>query len=298
MLIAANAIFSWRGFGSRIFYERYMFHVEKILRGGEYVRIVTSGFLHANFGHLLFNMIALYSFSVGIGMRFGFKEYILIYFGSLVAGNLLALYIQKDNPDYRAVGASGAVCGVIYSSILIFPDSSISILFLPFAIPSWLFGILFIILSVYGIKTRFGNIGHEAHLGGAMSGVVISVLLKPGLLFMHPWLVTALLGLTGGFLLVMVKRPDLLKMDDRWKVKPRAVRFSSGRKGEGISSRGGARGARLSENERDGVRGGGSETDRQELDRLLDKINRVGIENLSRKEKARLYTLSARFNDK
>ncbi len=215
MLMIANVIFSWKGFGDRNFFEKYLFSPGRILAGGEYQRLVTSGFLHANPGHLLFNMLALYSFSVGVGTEFGFGAYLVIYFGSLVAGNLMALYIRRNDPGYRAVGASGAVCGVIYSSILIFPGSSISILFLPIAIPSWLFGILFILVSVYGIRSGLGNIGHEAHLGGAMSGVVISILMKPHLLSRQPLLIAALLILTGGFLYLMVKRPELIRIKDR-----------------------------------------------------------------------------------
>ncbi len=212
MLIIANVLFSWRGFGDRRFFERNVFSVGDILGRGEVVRMVSSGFLHANAAHLLFNMMALYSFSVGVGTVFGFMTYLAVYFGSLLGGNLLALYIQRNNPSYRAVGASGAVCGVIYSSILLFPDSSISILFLPIAMPSWLFGVLFIAVSVWGIRTGLGNIGHEAHLGGAISGILISVLLKPRLLQDRPILIIALLSLTAAFLYVLVKRPGLLRM--------------------------------------------------------------------------------------
>ncbi|MBN2070586.1 MAG: rhomboid family intramembrane serine protease [Candidatus Krumholzibacteriota bacterium] len=211
-LIVANVIFSLKGFSSRRFFEQYLFNVERILRGGEYIRILTSGFLHANIGHLMFNMIALYSFSLGVGARFGFLAYLGIYFGSLIAGNLLALYIHRDHPGYRAIGASGAVSGVIYSSIIIFPHGGISFLLFPVSIPSWLFGILFILVSVYGIRAKLGNIGHEAHLGGAIAGIIISVALRPRLLMAHPFLISMLLILTTGFLLILVHRPDILRI--------------------------------------------------------------------------------------
>ncbi len=210
MLIIANVLFSWKGFGDRRFFERHMFDVGEITGRGDIIRIFSSGFLHANVAHLLFNMMALYSFSVGVGTVFGFRSYLAVYFGSLVGGNMLALYIQRNNPEYRAVGASGAVCGVIYSSILIFPDSAISILFLPIAIPSWLFGILFIFVSVYGIRTGIGNIGHEAHLGGAISGILISIMLQPWLLRERPILALALLLPIGTFMYLLATRPGLL----------------------------------------------------------------------------------------
>ena len=194
------------------FFEQYLFSTGRILQNGEYIRLLTSGFLHANIGHLAFNMIALYSFSLGVGTRFGFIPYLIIYFGSLIAGNLLALYIHRNHPGYRAVGASGAVSGVIYSSVIIFPNGGISFLLFPVSIPSWLFGILFILISVYGIRARLGHIGHEAHLGGAIAGILISVALRPRLLAAHPLLISALLLLTAGFLIILVKRPDILRI--------------------------------------------------------------------------------------
>ena len=211
-LIIATVIFSLKGFSNRAFFEQYLFNTGKILQGGEYIRLLTSGFLHANIGHLMFNMIALYSFSLGVGTRFGFIAYLTIYFGSLIAGNLLALYIHRKHPDYRAIGASGAVSGVIYSSIIIFPNGGISFLLFPVSIPSWLFGILFILVSVYGIRARLGHIGHEAHLGGAIAGIIISVALKPRLLNAHPLLISVLLLLTAGFLVILVKRPNILRI--------------------------------------------------------------------------------------
>jgi membrane associated rhomboid family serine protease len=211
VLIVANVIFSIRGFNSRIMLDRYMFHVGSISRG-EYYRLVTSGFLHANPPHLIFNMFALYSFSQGIGSVFGILDFVLIYFGSLLAGNFLSLVINYRNPAYRALGASGAVSGVIFSSILMFPGGSISFLFFPIGIPSWLFGIGFILISIYGIGTRFGNIGHDAHLGGAMAGVLISVFLKPFLLAERPLLVAALIVPAAVYLYLLVVRPDLVGM--------------------------------------------------------------------------------------
>ncbi|MDZ7861167.1 MAG: rhomboid family intramembrane serine protease [Candidatus Krumholzibacteriota bacterium] len=219
MLIIANCIFSYRGFRSRLFFDKHIFWVRKVLRDRQIFRILTSGFLHAGWGHLLFNMFALYSFSIGVGTVFGFGKYIIIYFVSLTAGNLLALFIHRRDPEYRALGASGAVCGVIFSSILLFPDSSIYLLFLPIGIPSWLFGIGFVLISIYGIKSRFGNIGHEAHLGGAIAGVVVSILIDPRLASNNPALVVLLLLPILLFLIFVVKFPGLIGLDDRRKIE-------------------------------------------------------------------------------
>lgn len=209
VLMVANGIFSFRGFSNRRFIEKYLFHVGSILGRNEYYRLFTSGFLHANIPHLAFNMLALYSFSQGIGRVVGILDFVMIYFGSLIAGNLLALQINRNNPEYRALGASGAVSGVIFASILMYPHGSISFLFFPIAIPSWLFGIGFVLISIYGIRTGFGNLGHEAHLGGAIAGVLISLLIEPGLLRARLWLVLALIIPAAAYLYLLAKRPDL-----------------------------------------------------------------------------------------
>jgi membrane associated rhomboid family serine protease len=209
VLIVANAIFSLRGFNSRLFIEKYLFHEGSILGRKEYYRLLTSGFLHANVAHLVFNMFALYSFSQGVGRVVGIVDFVLIYFGSLLAGNLLALQIHRREPGYRALGASGAVSGVIFASILMYPHGSISFLFLPIAIPSWLFGIGFVIVSIYGIRTGLGNLGHDAHLGGAIAGVLISTMTEPELLRTRLWLVLLLVIPAAAYIYLLDRRPDL-----------------------------------------------------------------------------------------
>ena len=209
ILIVANVIFSLRGFRDRMFLERYIFFVDRIIGGGEYYRLLTSGFLHANIPHLAFNMFALYSFSLGVGRVVGILDFVFVYFGSLLAGNILALWINRGNPSYRALGASGAVSGVIFASILMYPHGSIFIMFFPVAIPSWLFGVGFVLVSIYGIRTGLGNLGHEAHLGGAIAGVLITAVTEPALLATRLWLVAVLVLPTAAYLFMLVRRPDL-----------------------------------------------------------------------------------------
>lgn len=267
LLIIANVFFSYRGFKERAFFERYIFHVERILAGREYRRLLGSAFLHANWGHLFFNMFALYSFSVGVESIFGRGNYVLIYFGSLIAGNLLALYIHRNHGDYRAVGASGAVSGIIFSSVLMFPGSSIMFLFLPVAIPSWLFGIGFILVSIYGIGSRFGKLGHEAHLGGAISGVILTIILRPELITSRPLLVFGILLPIVLFMVVLLKKPEYLFLD--MFVRRKVVRFKEKR-----------------EVDRE-------ENLQEELDRLLEKVSRKGIDGLSDRERKRLREISS-----
>jgi membrane associated rhomboid family serine protease len=266
LIIAANCIISYRGFRNRDFYERYLFDVERIVSYREPVRIVSSGFLHANWPHLLFNMFALYSFSTGVQIVFGTAGYLLIYFGSLILGSLLALYIHRERGSYRAVGASGAVSGIIFASIVAFPHGSIIFLFLPVEIPSWLFGIGFVLISIFGIGARAGRIGHEAHLGGAMTGVALAVVLRPELLTSHPLVIIGIVLPMAVFLYIIVKNPDLLRFREN-VARHRAE----------------MRGRRSTERRR---------WVQEELDRLLDKVNEDGIQGLTDRERRRLHDLA------
>ncbi len=166
-IIIANVFVSYRGFSSHEFFARYSFEVEKILIYKDYKRLITSGFLHVNWMHLIFNMFSLYIFSAGLERYIGSIYYLVIYFVSLVGGNLFSLYIHRNHGSYSAVGASGAVCGTMFSSIALFPGMRIGLFFLPISFPAWMYGLAFVLYSIYGIKSRRDNIGYETHLGGA-----------------------------------------------------------------------------------------------------------------------------------
>lgn len=180
-IIAANVIISLKGFDDRSFFERYKFNVGSIKRG-EQIRMFSSGFLHADTKHLLFNMLTLFFFAGTVVNDFGSYNFIIIYLASLIFGNLLSLYFHKDEFWYSAIGASGAVTGILYSAILLDKDMSLFMFFIPIPIPGYIFGIGYLLYSIYGMKKRIGNIGHDAHFGGAIGGYFITLLLKPSLL--------------------------------------------------------------------------------------------------------------------
>ena len=145
------------------------------------MRLVSSGFLHADTQHLLFNMLSLYFFADVVITLLSPIQFLLVYFGSLLVGSLLSLYFHKNEYHYSAVGASGAVSGIIYSAILLQPGMNLYIIFIPIPIPAYIFGIGYLLYSIYGMKNRVGNIGHDAHFGGAVGGYIITLLLSPWL---------------------------------------------------------------------------------------------------------------------
>jgi membrane associated rhomboid family serine protease len=190
LIIIANVLFSMKGFDDYSFLDKYKFQVGKVV-GKEKIRMLTSGFLHVDWMHLGFNMYALYVFGDIIATILGTIPFLTIYLGSLVAGSLYTLYYHKKEPYYSAVGASGAVSGIIYSSILLFPDMQL-LLFFAIPIPGYVFGVGYLLYSIYGMKKQLGNIGHAAHLGGAIGGFVLTLALKPELFFINKTMVLLL----------------------------------------------------------------------------------------------------------
>ncbi len=203
IIIGVTILFSYKGFTDIAFFRKYEFHIGSI-RAGEQLRMISSGFLHADFGHLLFNMLTLYFFAPVVIMHLGNFAFLLIYLGSLIFGSLLTLVMHKDDYSYRAIGASGAVTGVLYSAILLQPDMSLYLFFIPIPIPAYIFGICYLLYSIYGIKAKTDNIGHTAHFGGAVGGYVITLLKMPEL-FVQNTLMVILLAIPIVILFIMDK---------------------------------------------------------------------------------------------
>ncbi|GAA0743080.1 rhomboid family intramembrane serine protease [Gaetbulibacter jejuensis] len=180
VIIAANVIISFKGLNDYGFFERYKFNVGSIKRG-EQIRMFSSGFLHVDTMHLFFNMFTLYFFADVVIAYLGSLNFIIVYVASLILGSLLSLYFHKDEYYYSAVGASGAVTGVLYSAILLEPNMGLYMFFVPIPIPGYIFGIGYLLYSIYGMKNRIGNIGHDAHFGGAVGGYIVTLMLAPWL---------------------------------------------------------------------------------------------------------------------
>jgi membrane associated rhomboid family serine protease len=178
VIIILNIIVSFKGFENTAFFRKYEFHIGSI-RAGEQIRMVSSAFLHADIGHLAFNMLTLYFFAPVVFGYLGDFSFALIYVGSLIFGSLLTLFFHANDYTYRAIGASGAVTGILYSAILLQPDMNLFLFFIPIPIPAYLFGIGYLLYSIYRMKAKRDNIGHTAHFGGAIGGYLITLVKEP-----------------------------------------------------------------------------------------------------------------------
>ena len=197
-LILLNVVVSFKGFNDISFFRKYEFHIGSI-RSGDQIRMFSSAFLHADWQHLFFNMLTLFFFAPVVTGNMGELSFLLVYFSSLIFGSLLTLLLHKDDYSYRAIGASGAVTGVLFSAILFEPMMMIN-----FIIPAYLFGILYLLYSIYGMRAKNDNIGHTAHFGGAIGGYLITLAKEPHM-FIDNTLTVVALAIPIVILFVMAK---------------------------------------------------------------------------------------------
>lgn len=180
-----TALVSLLGFNSRKLIDDLIFHGPSISQRNQYYRFITCGFIHADIMHLAFNMLAFYSFA-GILEKHLFASpdifgddakyyFIMLYLGGLIASGLPDYFKHKDDHLFRSLGASGAVSGIIFACIILYPALPISFFFLP-GIPGWIFGILYLLISAYLNRQGGGHINHGAHFWGAIFGAVFTII--------------------------------------------------------------------------------------------------------------------------
>lgn len=159
--------------------ERTLLRPYWLTRKNEYDRLITSGFVHADFGHLIFNMITFFFFAFQLERVLGTPAFLALYFIALVLSNLGTWFKHRDNPDYASLGASGAILAVLFASIVYFPGQSLYIIPIPVPIPAPLFAVGYLAYSWYASRQARGRINHDAHIGGALTGVAFVALTDP-----------------------------------------------------------------------------------------------------------------------
>jgi len=254
-LLILTSITSYLGFKDSSLIDKYAFSINRLLKQKDYKLLITSGFFHINWMHLVINMFVLFSFGTGIEGESGIVTFLLIYFFSLAGGNLLSLLIHKHQPHYTSVGASGAISGLIFSCIVMYRQIRL------FFLPGWIFGILYIAYTLYAIRANRRDVGHAAHLGGGLVGMLVAVMLFPHLIANNWLILLAIFVPTVLFLFIMVYKPEWIYINNA-DVR-RTYTFE----------------------DRYNIEKNISQSD---IDSILEKINKKGMQSLTREERQQL----------
>ena len=164
------------------FVNEFCFHIGAIVRRKQHWRIFTSSFLHGDLFHLAFNMMTLYFFGPVVEHILGTDGFLAVYFGAILTSGIVSFYVRRHELDYSSIGASDGVSGVVLSFCMFFPFAPIYFFFLPIGIPAILYGAIFMAISAGMMGQQGGRIAHEGHLGGALAGVLLTILMKPEVL--------------------------------------------------------------------------------------------------------------------
>lgn len=164
-------------FSNETIYGRFILNPYEVSRGYRVWTIITSGLIHADWNHLFFNMLSYYFFAFNLEPVLGHWQFGTLYLLSMILADLPSIQKHKDDSWYNTLGASGAISAVVFSAILFNPRGEMGLIFLPFTIPAWIFGILYLVYCHFASKHARDNINHDAHLFGALSGILITIAL-------------------------------------------------------------------------------------------------------------------------
>ncbi len=194
IIVGITAITSFMAFSNHDTVNKLIFWPYQVWRNNEWYRLLSGGFIHADWAHLIFNMIALYSFGTYLEASFkniygslGPMLYLVLYLGAITLSDIYNLFTQKENYYYRSLGASGGVSAVIFAAILLNPYMGIGFMFIPVPIPAYIFGPIYLLYCIVMAKRGSDNIGHIAHFTGSVIGFIFPIIFAPYLLprFIH-----------------------------------------------------------------------------------------------------------------
>ena len=266
LIVVVTVFISYKGFTNNLFQENYAFNIDRIMIHKDYIRMISSGFLHNSWMHLIFNMLALYFFGAALEPLLGGIKLLFIYFAALIGAGLLELLIHKNHGDHTSVGASGAVNGIVFASIALYPGMGIGFFFLPISIPAWAFGLAYVVFSIYGINAKWGNSGHAAHLGGALIGMLLAIAMYPEMIQVNYLPILVITVPTIAFILLIIYKPEFLLLDSSVKKRTyRSIDHDYNYK---------------------------KAQEQADIDSILEKIHKKGINSLSKQEKLTLEEYS------
>lgn len=179
IFIATIGVTLYTWYKDQRLYYKWMLNPYNFVHEKQYHTVLTSGLLHADFMHLIFNMITFYFFAFKLETILGSFGFLILYLGSMILSDISTIVKHKDNPGYNSVGASGAISGVLFSYILFSPYSKLILFPIPIPIPAVLFAVLYLVYSQYAAKKGADGINHEAHFWGALAGVIITIIIEP-----------------------------------------------------------------------------------------------------------------------
>jgi len=185
IILLGTMMTSIQALRDRSVYDKFILHPWSIMRHGKrHYTVITNGLIHADPMHLAINMMSFCFFAFLLERIVGHLDFLIIYFGSLFFSSTVVTLTNGGNGYYRALGASGAIAGIIFSYIMYKPTSTIRFMFAPMGVPAVVFAVFYLAYSWFMTKNKYDNIGHEAHLWGAVSGALITMALDPKVLEM------------------------------------------------------------------------------------------------------------------
>ncbi|GAB3576935.1 rhomboid family intramembrane serine protease [Spirosoma luteolum] len=186
IIIAVTVIISLLAWNNPALMDRWIMNPYRVSSRGEYYRLLTSGFLHADWGHLFFNMLSLYFFGGPIEQVFyalfgqtGPLYLIGFYVAGIIVSDIPSFLKHRNDPGYNSLGASGGVSSVLFAAILFYPLTKIYMYFIPIGIPGFIFGGLYLAYSYYESKQNRGRVNHDAHFYGALFGILFMIAVYP-----------------------------------------------------------------------------------------------------------------------